>query len=87
MVRRTGCKGQTHAATRSARAWTMLTVAALLVAEQSEFSRSILSSMRNSDYFECNSPVMVWSAGPDKMIDPTSPATKGANKDNVLSWK
>jgi len=41
----------------------------------------------NSDYFECNSPVMVWSAGPDKMIDPTSPATKGANKDNVLSWK
>ena len=41
----------------------------------------------NSDYFECNSPVMVWSAGPDKMIDPTSPANKGANKDNVLSWK
>jgi hypothetical protein len=41
----------------------------------------------NSDYFECNSPVMVWSAGPDKMIDPTSPANKGVNKDNVLSWK
>jgi prepilin-type N-terminal cleavage/methylation domain-containing protein len=37
--------------------------------------------------YEANSPVMVWSAGPDKMIDPTSPANKGANKDNVLSWK
>ena len=30
---------------------------------------------------------MVWSAGPDGMIDPNSPATKGANKDNILSWK
>lgn len=40
-----------------------------------------------SDFFECNSPVMVWSAGPDKLIDPTEKANKGANKDNVLSWK
>jgi prepilin-type N-terminal cleavage/methylation domain-containing protein len=38
------------------------------------------------DYFECNSPVMVWSAGPDKMIE-TKSAIAGANKDNVLSWK
>ena len=31
---------------------------------------------------------MVWSAGPDKMIDPTQqPANTGANKDNILSWK
>ena len=37
--------------------------------------------------FEANSPVMVWSAGPDKLIDPTSPANKGANKDNILGWK
>jgi prepilin-type N-terminal cleavage/methylation domain-containing protein len=37
--------------------------------------------------FEANSPVMVWSAGPDKMIDPMSAANKGANKDNILSWK
>jgi hypothetical protein len=37
--------------------------------------------------YECNSPVMVWSAGPDGMIDPNSPANKGANKDNILSWK
>ena len=39
------------------------------------------------DYFECNSPVMVWSAGPDKMIYLNSTANAGANKDNVLSWK
>jgi prepilin-type N-terminal cleavage/methylation domain-containing protein len=43
--------------------------------------------------YEDNAPVMVWSAGPDKMIDPNSAnssdgkANKGANKDNVLSWK
>ena len=37
--------------------------------------------------FEANSPVMVWSAGPDKQIDPNSPANAGANKDNILSWK
>jgi prepilin-type N-terminal cleavage/methylation domain-containing protein len=37
--------------------------------------------------FEVNSPVTVWSAGPDKTIDPTVPANKGANKDNIVSWK
>jgi prepilin-type N-terminal cleavage/methylation domain-containing protein len=37
--------------------------------------------------FEVNSPVMVWSAGPDKQISPNSPANAGANKDNILSWK
>lgn len=37
--------------------------------------------------YEVNSKVMVWSAGPDKMIDPNQAANKGANKDNVLSWK
>ena len=37
--------------------------------------------------FEANSKVMVWSAGPDKRIDPGVPADKGANKDNILSWK
>jgi prepilin-type N-terminal cleavage/methylation domain-containing protein len=31
--------------------------------------------------------VMVWSAGPDKKIDPTTAADKGVNKDNVLSWQ
>ena len=38
-------------------------------------------------FYEMNGPVAVWSAGPDKMIDPNSTATTGANKDNVLSWK
>jgi prepilin-type N-terminal cleavage/methylation domain-containing protein len=43
--------------------------------------------------YEANSPVMVWSAGPDKMIDPNTAggsggkANSGANKDNILSWK
>jgi prepilin-type N-terminal cleavage/methylation domain-containing protein len=44
-------------------------------------------------FYEANSPVMVWSAGPDKMIDPNlsgvagAKANAGANKDNILSWK
>jgi prepilin-type N-terminal cleavage/methylation domain-containing protein len=38
-------------------------------------------------FYEMNGPVTVWSAGPDKMIDPNSTANTGANKDNVLSWK
>ena len=37
--------------------------------------------------YEANSPIMVWSVGPDKKIDPTKPATQGYNKDNVVSWK
>jgi hypothetical protein len=37
--------------------------------------------------YEAGSPVMVWSAGPDKMIDPNASATAGANRDNILSWK
>src|ERR1035437_8974110 len=38
-------------------------------------------------YYEANDKVMVWSAGPDKLIHPSDRANKGANKDNVLSWK
>ena len=41
----------------------------------------------NSDFFEGTGKVMIWSAGPDKMIDINGKATVGANKDNVLSWK
>ena len=37
--------------------------------------------------YEATSPVMVWSAGPDKMIDPGIAANKGVNADNILSWK
>jgi prepilin-type N-terminal cleavage/methylation domain-containing protein len=40
------------------------------------------------NHYELGDPVMVWSAGPDKMIDvsPTGRANAGANKDNILSW-
>jgi len=43
--------------------------------------------VQGGPFFEANSPVTVWSAGPDKMIDPNSNAKTGANKDNVVSWK
>jgi prepilin-type N-terminal cleavage/methylation domain-containing protein len=36
---------------------------------------------------QCNSPVMVWSAGPDGRIEPGKLADSGFNKDNILSWK
>ncbi|MGD0349224.1 MAG: prepilin-type N-terminal cleavage/methylation domain-containing protein [Verrucomicrobiota bacterium] len=51
----------------------------------------------NSDNFQYHGKVMVWSAGPDGMIDrtplpmPPNPwrgsANSGVNKDNVLSWQ
>lgn len=37
--------------------------------------------------YELTSPIMIWSAGPDGMIDITAKADKGANKDNILLWK
>jgi prepilin-type N-terminal cleavage/methylation domain-containing protein len=37
--------------------------------------------------YEVSSPVMVWSAGPDKAVDASTAANTGANKDNILSWK
>jgi prepilin-type N-terminal cleavage/methylation domain-containing protein len=36
--------------------------------------------------YEAHARAMVWSAGPDKMVDPKSAANAGANKDNILSW-
>jgi prepilin-type N-terminal cleavage/methylation domain-containing protein len=41
----------------------------------------------NGDHFQYHGKVMVWSAGPNKKIDPGDPATDKENKDNVLSWK
>jgi hypothetical protein len=45
-----------------------------------------------SDNFLFHGKVMVWSAGPDKQMDPVSaanftPANAGYNKDNILSWQ
>ena len=39
--------------------------------------------------YEVNDKIMVWSAGPDKMIDAGAGATAktGVNRDNVLSWQ
>ena len=47
----------------------------------------IPTMVKGNATYEANSAVMVWSAGPDKMIDPTAKANQGANKDNVISWK
>jgi prepilin-type N-terminal cleavage/methylation domain-containing protein len=41
----------------------------------------------NNTIFTFHGNVMVWSAGPDGQIDPSSPANLGVNKDNILSWK
>jgi prepilin-type N-terminal cleavage/methylation domain-containing protein len=37
--------------------------------------------------FQYHGKVMVWSAGPDRKIDPNLQANQGYNKDNVLSWQ
>ena len=39
-----------------------------------------------ADNFQFHGKVMVWSAGPNKKIDPTERANQGLNKDNVISW-
>jgi prepilin-type N-terminal cleavage/methylation domain-containing protein len=44
-------------------------------------------SSGNGDNFLYHGKVMVWSAGPDRKIDPAAPADQGLNKDNVLSWQ
>ncbi len=40
-------------------------------------------------FYETDRRIMVWSAGPDRRVDPGpgKSATQGANKDNVLSWQ
>jgi hypothetical protein len=47
----------------------------------------ILNPNAGADGFEVNDKIMIWSAGPDKMIDPNTKATQGVNRDNILSWK
>ncbi|HZI33734.1 MAG TPA: hypothetical protein VFF11_15445, partial [Candidatus Binatia bacterium] len=37
--------------------------------------------------FEANKPVMVWSFGPDGLINDQQKANVGMNKDNILSWQ
>ena len=40
-----------------------------------------------TDNYLYHGKVMVWSAGPNRVIDSGDPATDSENKDNVLSWK
>jgi len=46
----------------------------------------LIPIVSGNTFYEVNAPIIVWSAGPDMMIDPKELATKGANKDNVVSW-
>jgi prepilin-type N-terminal cleavage/methylation domain-containing protein len=46
-----------------------------------------VQSNPNSDRFEYNGGVMVWSVGPYKKADFNQKANKDDNKDNILSWK
>jgi prepilin-type N-terminal cleavage/methylation domain-containing protein len=45
------------------------------------------TSNPNTDNFQYHGNVMVWSAGPDKKINPMLPANQDLNKDNILSWQ
>ncbi|HEY9172931.1 MAG TPA: type II secretion system protein [Verrucomicrobiae bacterium] len=41
----------------------------------------------NSNKYEGNSPVMVWSFGADRSVSASVKANQGVNKDNITSWK
>jgi prepilin-type N-terminal cleavage/methylation domain-containing protein len=45
-----------------------------------------LVKRNGSSVFEHSGNVMVWSAGPDRLIDRTVKADKGVNRDNIVSW-
>jgi hypothetical protein len=40
-----------------------------------------------TDNYLYHGKVMVWSAGPDRKIDPAEPANDRENRDNVLNWQ
>ena len=37
--------------------------------------------------YQANSPVLVWSLGPDGLASASEKANQGVNKDNILSWQ
>ena len=41
----------------------------------------------NTDNFEVNNSVMIWSYGPDQQADDNLSANQGVNKDNVVGWQ
>jgi prepilin-type N-terminal cleavage/methylation domain-containing protein len=42
---------------------------------------------RGHTFFEAPFPVLVWSAGPDRQVNPKIRANEGVNRDNLLSWQ
>jgi len=40
-----------------------------------------------TDNYLYHGKVMVWSAGPNRAIDPVEPANDRENRDNILSWQ
>ena len=46
-----------------------------------------LQDYLNNGSYELRGPVMIWSMGPDKSVDPTTAANAGKNQDNILSWQ
>jgi prepilin-type N-terminal cleavage/methylation domain-containing protein len=41
----------------------------------------------NTDKFELNAPVMIWSAGADRSFELNAASNSGRNQDNVVSWQ
>jgi len=48
---------------------------------------SLPPAQRVNDAYEADSPVMVWSAGPDGRINTNRKANEDVNRDNIVSWK
>jgi prepilin-type N-terminal cleavage/methylation domain-containing protein len=46
----------------------------------------LVNTKGGQNNFEYNGKIMVWSVGPDGMIDPGNKANLGANKDNIITW-
>lgn len=46
-----------------------------------------LTDFDGTDVYRLNSPVMIWSFGPDGLADANTKANQGVNKDNILSWQ
>jgi len=45
------------------------------------------ATQAEKDNFLYHGKVMVWSAGPNRKLDPGDPAKDKENRDNILSWK
>jgi prepilin-type N-terminal cleavage/methylation domain-containing protein len=50
-------------------------------------SKMMIPDKRTPPFWYYRGKVMVWSPGPDKLIDDQVPANLGVNKDNICSWQ